>query len=77
MVYGIWLVVKAEVKAAACLPSTSASALTLILAFIIVYTAVHLASWANVRYRLPIDAVLLIFAGLALARIGQMVTHRQ
>jgi hypothetical protein len=76
-VYGIWLVVKAEVKAAACLPSTSASALTLILAFIIVYTAVHLASWANVRYRLPIDAVLLIFAGLALARIGQMVTHRQ
>ena len=83
MLYGIWLVVKArvkaEVKAEACLPSTlaSTSALTLILAFIVIYTAVHLLSWANVRYRLPVDAVLLIFAGLALARIGQMVTHRQ
>jgi hypothetical protein len=79
MLYGIWLVVKARVKAEACLPSTlaSTSALTLILAFIVIYTAVHLLSWANVRYRLPVDAVLLIFAGLALARIGQMVTHRQ
>jgi hypothetical protein len=51
--------------------------LTLVWLFMAVYTAVHLASWANVRYRLPVDAVLLIFAGLAIARIGQMVTHRQ
>ena len=30
------------------------------------YTAVHLLSWALIRYRLPVDAVLLIFAGAAL-----------
>ena len=37
--------------------------------FIGTYAAVHLLSWALVRYRLPIDAVLLVFAGLALERI--------
>jgi hypothetical protein len=32
------------------------------------YTLVHLLSWALIRYRLPIDAILLLFAGFALAR---------
>jgi 4-amino-4-deoxy-L-arabinose transferase-like glycosyltransferase len=29
------------------------------------YVIVHLLSWALIRYRLPVDAVLLVFAGLA------------
>lgn len=29
------------------------------------YTLIHLLSWALIRYRLPVDAVLLVFAGLA------------
>ncbi|MFN8062100.1 MAG: glycosyltransferase family 39 protein [Vicinamibacterales bacterium] len=33
-----------------------------------VYTALHVLSWALVRYRLPVDAMLMPFAGLALAR---------
>ncbi|MEW5868444.1 MAG: hypothetical protein AB1894_04155 [Chloroflexota bacterium] len=39
----------------------------LLLLFAGVYSAIHLLSWALVRYRLPVDAVLLIFAARALA----------
>ncbi len=35
--------------------------------FIVIYTAIHVLTWTLVRYRLPIDAVLIIFAGLAAA----------
>ena len=38
--------------------------------FVASYTAVHLLSWALVRYRLPVDAVLLVFAGLSLSRVA-------
>ena len=38
------------------------------------YTAIHIASWANVRYRLPVDAILILFAGLALATLWQQIT---
>jgi len=38
----------------------------LFLLFIVVYTTVHLASWANVRYRLPVDAFLILFAACAI-----------
>jgi hypothetical protein len=41
--------------------------------FIIVYTGIHLLSWALIRYRLPLDAVLLIFAGLALVDIANRI----
>ncbi len=37
--------------------------------FVLVYTVVHLLSWALIRYRLPVDAVLLIFAGHAVTRL--------
>ncbi len=30
------------------------------------YTVVHIASWANVRYRLPVDAFWILFAGYAI-----------
>lgn len=33
--------------------------------FVVVYTMIHLLSWALVRYRLPVDAVLILFAGTA------------
>lgn len=41
------------------------SSVILIYLFILFYTALHLLSWALVRYRLPVDAFLLIFGGLA------------
>jgi len=37
----------------------------LLLIFAGLYTLVHLLSWSLVRYRLPVDAILLIYAGLA------------
>lgn len=41
----------------------------LFLLFIVPYTAIHLASWANVRYRLPVDAFLILFAAYAIDRL--------
>lgn len=43
------------------------SEVLLLYLFVGVYTAMHLLSWALIRYRLPVDAVLVIFAGLAIA----------
>ena len=37
--------------------------------FILVYTAIHLASWANVRYRLPVDAFLMLFAAYGIEHL--------
>ena len=55
--------------------------------FVGIYSLIHLFSWALIRYRLPIDAVLLIFAGLGLGislaiddfnleEIEKLVIHR-
>ena len=40
--------------------------------FALVYASIHLLSWALVRYRLPVDAVLVLFAGLALSRLSTL-----
>ncbi len=41
-----------------------ASPLFLLFLFIVIYTAIHLLAWALIRYRLPVDAVLITFGGL-------------
>lgn len=41
-------------------------AASLLYLFMLAYTLVHLLSWALIRYRLPVDAVLIVFAGVAL-----------
>ncbi|MFO7694596.1 MAG: hypothetical protein R6V57_16035 [Vicinamibacterales bacterium] len=41
-----------------------------------VYTLVHLASWTLVRYRLPVDAVLMPFAALSMAWLRDQVRDR-
>lgn len=35
------------------------------------YTMLHLLTWAMIRYRLPVDAVLLLFAALAVLQLGE------
>jgi hypothetical protein len=35
--------------------------------FLTIYTGIHLLSWALIRYRLPVDAVLILFAAYGLA----------
>jgi hypothetical protein len=37
---------------------------------LLLYTVLHLASWAAIRYRLPTDGVAIIFAGLAIAELA-------
>lgn len=46
--------------------NTPVAAGLLLLLFIVVYTAVHVLSWAGIRYRLPTDAVALPFAARGL-----------
>lgn len=53
-------------------PATPAqrSEIALLYLFVILYSAIHLASWALIRYRLPVDAVLLLFAALGLVDLA-------
>jgi 4-amino-4-deoxy-L-arabinose transferase-like glycosyltransferase len=48
----------------------------LLIIFAIVYSAVHILTWTLVRYRLPVDAVLIPFAGLAIVEIAQKIYRR-
>ena len=45
--------------------------------FILIYTVIHLLSWALIRYRLPVDAVLIIFASATLVEIQLKLAQRQ
>ena len=43
--------------------------------FMAAYTGIHLLSWALVRYRLPVDALFLIFAGIAVVDLQAYLTR--
>lgn len=45
----------------------------LLILFVAIYTLIHLLSWALIRYRLPVDAVLLVFAAVAFVDLAQRV----
>ena len=53
------------------------SPVVLLILFIIVYSAIHLLSWALIRYRLPVDAVAILFAGVAFQDILNWVYRRR
>ena len=42
----------------------------LLLGVAAIYALVHLLTWTLVRYRLPVDAVLVPFAGVALSQLA-------
>jgi len=48
----------------------------LLLLFAVIYSGVHILTWALIRYRLPVDAVLIVFAGLALVEAGRFIFNR-
>ncbi|NUM47177.1 MAG: glycosyltransferase family 39 protein [Anaerolineales bacterium] len=50
---------------------------TLLVGFFLVYTGIHVVSWALVRYRLPVDAILIVFAGLAVNELWQWYMNRK
>lgn len=68
MLYGLVLAIKRLRRPALLLSSGQELSplhrefVVLFLLFIVSYTLIHLASWANVRYRLPVDALLILFA---------------
>ena len=43
--------------------------LGLLYLFMVIYTLIHLLSWALIRYRLPVDAILILFAALGLVEL--------
>ena len=45
--------------------------------FMIVHTGIYLLSWPAPRYRLPVDAVLMVFAGLALLELAKQLIARR
>jgi hypothetical protein len=49
----------------------------LIYLFIVVHSAIHLLSWPSLRYRLPVDALLMIFAAMALLELARQVAARR
>jgi len=50
---------------------------SLLLLFVALYSVVHLLSWALVRYRLPVDAILLIYAGVAVEAVWLRLASRR
>ncbi len=72
MLYGLILTfIRSKKK----LPDCIVSPLTILVTFILVYTMIHLLSWTLIRYRLPVDAVLILFAATALIDIAARITR--
>jgi 4-amino-4-deoxy-L-arabinose transferase-like glycosyltransferase len=46
----------------------------LMMLFVLVYSGVHILTWTLIRYRLPVDAVLIPFAGMALLNVVERLT---
>ncbi|HEY1409121.1 MAG TPA: hypothetical protein VF434_09275, partial [Promineifilum sp.] len=42
----------------------------LLYGFMVTYAAIHILSWTQIRYRLPVDAVLVIFGALGLVEVA-------
>jgi hypothetical protein len=67
MLYGLFLGVKQNRK------DLLTSRAGLLMIFAVVYSGVHILTWTLIRYRLPVDAVLIQFAGYALVIIAQHI----
>jgi 4-amino-4-deoxy-L-arabinose transferase-like glycosyltransferase len=75
MLYGLFLTVRDSLrkKETSVLKALS-SPEGLLIIFVLIYTLIHLLTWALIRYRLPVDAVLIPFAALAVSNIFHKVT---
>jgi len=68
MIYGLFLSLTKKPRS---LYRWMSSPLSLLHTFVILYTMIHILSWALVRYRLPVDSILLVFAGLGVVELIQ------
>jgi 4-amino-4-deoxy-L-arabinose transferase-like glycosyltransferase len=58
-----------------CLSLSRWRSFVLLYLFIVIHTAIHLLSWPGLRYRLPVDAVLMVFAGVALLELARRLIN--
>lgn len=70
MLYGILV---SLIRKPAPLTIRPPSPIWLLLMFTVVYTMIHVLTWTLIRYRLPVDAVLILFASLAIIDLAQRV----
>lgn len=66
MLYGLWLSAKYVWQPQ---DNYQRSEIILLYLFMVTYTGIHLLTWALIRYRLPVDAILLLFAALAIEQL--------
>jgi hypothetical protein len=77
MLYGLFLAVKrAFSESGNPFISLFMSPAGLLILFALVYTSIHLLTWALIRYRLPVDAVLIPFAALAISDLYPRVSKQ-
>jgi hypothetical protein len=74
MVYGLFLALR---QSFASWRVRLASPLTLLYLFMLVYTGIHVLTWTLIRYRLPVDAMLVIFAGYGILDLLERVLARR
>ncbi|HOT90795.1 MAG TPA: hypothetical protein PLJ78_04290 [Anaerolineae bacterium] len=76
MLYGLYLAVSRQPSAVSTPYSLLPTPYSLLLLFMAFYTLLHILTWAMVRYRLPVDAVALPFAALAIYDLYQRLRKR-
>ena len=74
MLYGLYLALRQRF---ASWRDWLASPFTLLYLFILVYTGIHMLTWTLIRYRIPVDVMLVIFAGYGLVDLVERVMARR
>jgi 4-amino-4-deoxy-L-arabinose transferase-like glycosyltransferase len=74
MLYGLWNAGRLLRKPA---DRHQRAGIVLLLLFIVIYSGIHLLTWALIRYRLPVDAMLLIFAAVGIVRLASRLPPLQ
>jgi hypothetical protein len=78
MLIGLWLAFRfGRPHAIGGWRTFAQSPLALISLFMLVYSALHIFTWAMPRYRLPVDAVALPLAAIAIADLAHWLTERR
>jgi len=77
MVYGLWLMLKhAGIKAVGGWRAFALTPMALLIGFIGFYSVLHIFTWAIPRYRLPVDAVAIVFAAPGLRDVVRYVVAK-
>jgi hypothetical protein len=74
MVYGLFLTLK---QSFASWRERLASPFTMLYLFMLVYTGIHILTWTLIRYRIPVDVILVIFAGYGIYDLVERVMARR